>query len=300
MILPIGLAKELGGVNSLGVCYKISLQIHCYDPVTLRCYEISSKQYFSYEEDIVVIPFRGQETKFMIQDIQEDKHKASMINTTFSNISKRFAHVEVLKENDGSTYCCTTHLGHILKHGDSVLGYEVSSINCTEDLQSLKNQRSLPDVILIRKHYDEKYRKRRIWKLQRQDIEENDMGGKRKKYETKKAMDQEEFEAEIEQNKEYRKNMNQYRDEEAIKAREARKKKSDERKGKEQAGQIKDEKEGDDADWETDSEDYELENPEMVQLGDQLQGQNLDEKNEDDQDREVEDLLADMDNIRVK
>ena len=51
IILPIGLAKELGGVNSLGVCYKISLQIHCYDPVTLRCYEISNKQYFSYEED---------------------------------------------------------------------------------------------------------------------------------------------------------------------------------------------------------------------------------------------------------
>jgi len=51
IILPIGLAKELGGVNSLGVCYKVSLQIHCYDPVTLRCYEISSRQYFSYEED---------------------------------------------------------------------------------------------------------------------------------------------------------------------------------------------------------------------------------------------------------
>jgi len=167
VILPSGLAKELGGVNPLGVCYKISLVIHCYDPVTLRCYDISAKQYWNYEEDIVVVPFRGQETKFIVQDIEEDQKKASMINTTFSNIANRFAHVEVMKEKDNETYCCQTHLGHILKHGDSVLGYEIGSINCTEDLQSLKGQKSLPDVILIRKQYDEKHKKKKIWKLKR-------------------------------------------------------------------------------------------------------------------------------------
>jgi len=162
--LPRGLAKELGGVNPLGVCLRISLVIHCYDPVTLRCYEISSKQYFAYEEDLVIIPFRGQETKFMVQDIQEDKQKASMINTTFSNIQNKFAYVEVMKESDGTTYCTQTHLGNILKHGDSAVGYDIKSINCAEDLEMLPGQKSLPDVILVRKHYDEKYRKRKIWK----------------------------------------------------------------------------------------------------------------------------------------
>merc|ERR1711881_346496 len=74
---------------------------------------------------------------------------------------------EVMKEKDNQTYCCQTHLGHILKHGDSVVGYEIGSINCTEDLQSLKGQESLPDVILIRKQYDEKHKKKKIWKLKR-------------------------------------------------------------------------------------------------------------------------------------
>lgn len=299
IILPLGLAKELGGVNSLGVCYKVSQQIHCYDPVTLRCYEISSKQYFSYEEDLVIVPFRGQETKFMIQDIQEDKHKASMINTTFSNIKNRFAHVEVMKECDGTTYCCHTHLGHILKHGDVAVGFDIRSINCTEDLESLKNQKSLPDVILVRKHYDEKYRKKKIWKQNRLDIEENEFGGKRKKYETKKKVDQEEFEMEIEQNKEYRKNINLYRDEEAIKLREIKKRKKETQKNKvvedDERDMIKDEDE-----WETDSEDYEKENPEMVQIEDLLAGLNLDEKNDEDLDKDVEDLLADMDNFKMK
>jgi len=100
----------------------------------------------------------------MVQDIQEDKQKASMINTTFSNIQNKFAYVEVMKESDGTTYCTQTHLGNILKHGDSAVGYDIKSINCAEDLEMLPGQKSLPDVILIRKHYDEKYRKRKIWK----------------------------------------------------------------------------------------------------------------------------------------
>jgi nonsense-mediated mRNA decay protein 3 len=95
VILPKPLAKELGGVNALGVCYRVGLVIHCYDPVTLRLYEINSKQYWCYHQDLIVVPFRGQETEFMITDIQEDHAKASMLNTTFSNIQTRFARVDV-------------------------------------------------------------------------------------------------------------------------------------------------------------------------------------------------------------
>jgi len=104
---------------------------------------------------------------------------------------------------------------------------------------------------------------------------------------------------EIEQNKEYRKNINLYRDEEAIKLRELKKRKKETQKNKviqdDERDKIKDEDE-----WETDSEDYENENPEMVQLEDLLAGLNLDEKNEEDLDKDVEDLLADMDNFKMK
>lgn len=109
----------------------------------------------------------------------------------------------------------------------------------------------------------------------------------------------EEFEMEIEQNKEYRKNINLYRDEDAIKLREIKNRKKETRKNKvvedDQRDKIKDEDE-----WETDSEDYEKENPEMVQIEDLLAGLNLDEKNEEDLDKDVEDLLADMDNFKMK
>jgi hypothetical protein len=63
----------------------------------------------------------------------------------------------------------------------------------------------------MRKKYDEKFRKKRIWKLKRLDIEENDQGGNRKKYDAKRKLDEEEFEEEIEQSKMLRKHINLYR-----------------------------------------------------------------------------------------
>lgn len=228
-----------------------------------------------------------------------------MINTTFSNIANRFAYVEVLKEKDNEVYCCQTHLGHILKHGDSVVGYEVRSINCTEDLQNLKGQKSLPDVILIRKQYDEKHKKKKIWKLKRQDVEENDFGGKRKKYEATRKMDLEEFEDEIEQDKGLRKHINLYRDEDAIKARDARRQQKLDKKAKE--GDITEEKkekepikEQEDEDWETDSEDYAENNKEMVHLEELFQDMGLVEKDDEALDQDIDCMQSDMEKIKIK
>ena len=102
-------------------------------------------------------------------------------------------------------------MGHILKHGDTVLGFDLKSVNCTEDLENLPHQKQLPDCILMRKKYDEKFQKKKIWKLKRLDIEENDQGGNRKKYDARRKQDEEEFEEEIEQNKGLRKHINLYR-----------------------------------------------------------------------------------------
>lgn len=104
---------------------------------------------------------------------------------------------------------------------------------------------------------------------------------------------------EIEQNKEYRKNINLYRDEEAIKLREIKKKKKEAKAKDEEKGKMKEE--GDDEDeWETDSEDFEKENPEMVQLEDLLEGLHLDEKNDEDLDNDIDNLLADMDKVKMR
>lgn len=301
IILPAALAKELGGVNALGICYKITTVVHCYDPVTLRCYELKGKQYFTYEDDLMVIPFRGQETKFMIQDIQEDHAKASMINTTFANIRDKFAYCEVLRESDGQVFCSTTHLGNILKHGDSVLGFDINTINAHEDLKMIKHQKSLPDVILIRKHYPE--RKNKIWKLKRLQIDEGDGMAIKKKQEKRRVMDLEEFQEEIEQHKDMRKNINLYRNEEVIKAKLTKQQRKEERMSKLTAVKKLEEKKEEEVvaeeEWVTDSEEGWEDNKEMVRLEELMADMKLNE-DENGNEKAIDDLLRDMENVKVK
>lgn len=51
VLIPKKLIKELGGVNSLGLCYKITTKIHMFDPNTMKKYYLNSHQYFNYEND---------------------------------------------------------------------------------------------------------------------------------------------------------------------------------------------------------------------------------------------------------
>lgn len=73
-----------------------------------------------------------------------------------------------------------THLGHILKHGDEAVGYDLRGLNSNVDVEGLEGQQYLPDFIFIRKFYP---KRQRIWKLNRMEIEgkeEKDTKGKKK------------------------------------------------------------------------------------------------------------------------
>lgn len=216
IILPKKLTKEFGGVNNLGICYKITKKIHLFDPVTMKKYRMNANQYFNYESEITVIPFKSNESNFYITNIYQDpKSQKFNLSTTLSKIETRFAHVEVRRESDHQAMCGTTHLGHILKHGDCAKGYDIKALVCGGDLENLDNQKYLPEVVLIRKYYPEV--KKRIWKLKRMDIEKEEL----KKKEAEKEMEKEKkemnaFIEEIEQDKFMRSKFNLYRDEEGI------------------------------------------------------------------------------------
>lgn len=67
-----------------------------------------------------------------------------------------------------TTFECVTHLGNLLKPGDTAAGYDIA---CTvfndDDLKAMKNVQ-MPDVILVKKTYAKKHRsKRRKFKLQK-------------------------------------------------------------------------------------------------------------------------------------
>lgn len=60
-----------------------------------------------------------------------------------------------------------THIGHLLKVGDSVMGYHLIDANVNNaEFDKLKSEK-IPDVIVVKKHYGDKSSRKRMrnWKL---------------------------------------------------------------------------------------------------------------------------------------
>ena len=213
VLLPKALCKEFGGVNSLAICYKVGTKVFLYDPISLRKYEMNVHQYFNYESQIGIIPFKNNETEFMVTDIYQDKDKTFDVNATFADIQARFAHVDLVRLSDMQPFTCTTHLGHILKHGDTAIGYDIGSLNANQELTHLDKQKFLPDVILIRKTYPQKVKQNRIWKVKRMKMDEESVVEEKKgkkNQEDNVNKDMEDFMDEIEQDKYLRAKINLY------------------------------------------------------------------------------------------
>ncbi len=91
--------------------------------------------------------------------------------------------MEIAREADlgvnDERYTASTHLGRILKTGDTVLGYHLSSqANLNAEELGLKGD--LPDVILVRKVYEKRgKRKWTLKNLEKEECEENVTGGGR-------------------------------------------------------------------------------------------------------------------------
>lgn len=69
-----------------------------------------------------------------------------------------------------------THLGHLLKPGDSVMGFNLTTANINDtNFEKLeeKAKGNIPDVILVKKLYGDKLarNRKRQWKLRRLEVE---------------------------------------------------------------------------------------------------------------------------------
>ncbi|KAM6546776.1 hypothetical protein CsatB_027512 [Cannabis sativa] len=104
-----------------------------------------------------------------------------------------------------------THIGHLLKPGDKALGYDLYGANCNDiELDNYKNL-VIPDVILVKKSYEEKRLRKcgkaRLWKLKALNMEiENDKRGE----EEKMKSEYEQFLDDLEENPDMRFNVSLY------------------------------------------------------------------------------------------
>lgn len=208
--LPKKLTHQLGSINPISVVYKVSSGIHIVDVSSGQVAEVSSNIYWRHPFNSICNPKQLKE--YIVINIEpiKDEDKKKFPGQGYVSHKFAIADVWVVKAEDlgldQAEIHTRTHLGGILKPGDSVLGYSLSENNINDVHFENLDSDSIPDVVLIKKFYgyDKAARRRqRMWKLKHlaQDVDMNSDNN-----------DYNEFLEELEEDPELRSNINIYRD----------------------------------------------------------------------------------------
>ena len=192
--LPSKIAKSLGNINQIVICHKITSSLHFVDPFSGKFVELNSAAF--WRNPFTSFCNAKQLVEFTVLDTEKNHETAK---SKFCQ-----ADVYLMRNNDmtGSDthFHCRTHLGHVLSAGDTVSGFDFSAANLNDSNIELMHKDNIPDVVLLKKVYDDKEirRKKRNWKLKELPLERNN--------------DYDEFLDDLEEDKEFRTGINIYKD----------------------------------------------------------------------------------------
>ncbi|XP_050312977.1 60S ribosomal export protein NMD3 [Anthonomus grandis grandis] len=207
--LPKKLTRSLGGISPICLVYRVTNAIHLIDPSTGQICELGSTAYYRTPFGAICNP--KQLVEYVVMDIEPIMDKDKKQFPGQGTISSRHVLADVwlvraseLGINENTTHA-RTHLGHVLKPGDSVLGYNIQDSNVNDATFENLDRASIPDVVLVKKHFGDRASKKRqrIWKLKRMAQEETgSIDGK----------DFNEFMDDLEEDPELRRNVNIFKD----------------------------------------------------------------------------------------
>ena len=200
--LPIKLAKQVGNIFPLTICYRVGTSINLLDPTTLQTADVSTPIY--WRSPFTSLADVQELVEFVVMDIDPtgpEKGKFVLAEATVARTSD-------LGVND-KTYYTRTHLGGLLHPGDSVMGYHLTGTNFNSPQfealeQSTSHASAIPDVMLVKKVYvRRKKTKARNWRLKRMNKEDGEMLPKKQDQE-KMERDFEMFMRDVEEDAELR------------------------------------------------------------------------------------------------
>lgn len=209
--LPVSLARSLGNIGQICVCHRVTNSIYLIDPATLQTTDISSQVYWRQPFEAIGSLKQMTEYTVMNAEIILDKERRTFIGQGPLSQKHVLSDVWVVRSSElGMTedlIHTRTHLGHLLKPGDLVLGLELSTINVNNPDFNKMNKENVPDVILVKKIYEDRssrHRKRK-WKLKHLQIDaESETNSVERDYN--------DFLEDLEEDPVYRQNVNIYKD----------------------------------------------------------------------------------------
>ncbi|XP_074656149.1 60S ribosomal export protein NMD3-like [Tubulanus polymorphus] len=209
--LPAKLAQQLGNLGRIAVCNRVTQTIHLIDPNTCQIAEVNSNVFWRSPFTVICGPKQLVEYLVMQVDIIGDKHLASGHGR--ESVKHVLADVYVVKASEVGVEepkHCRTHLGHLLLAGDSVLGFDLSNANVNDANLDKMKQEQIPDVVLIKKVYGDNTRRmrRRRWKLKHLNRDIDDGSSIQRDYN--------DFLNDLEEDVDYRQNVDIYLDREKV------------------------------------------------------------------------------------
>jgi len=169
--LPPRTAQVLSNIGQLVLCHKVAGNtVHLLDPTTLRTTDVPTTIY--WRQPFGALAAIPDMIEFVVLDIE------------FTGRTKgkwALADIEVARSSDiednNDTYWVKSHLGGILHPGDTAMGYFLanSNLNNSEYEGMLKTIHNLPDVVLVKKVFPERQKRKPGKKMRMLDKEVSEM-----------------------------------------------------------------------------------------------------------------------------
>merc|ERR1712117_24230 len=168
--LPKKLAQSLGNLSQLCICIHVTNLITLIDPFTLHVGELPANVY--WREPFTAICTPNQLSEFVIIDVE----LIEMGVGTGGIVSSKhmLADVYMSRPNEiGVSHVHTrTHIGHLLKPGDSVLAFDFRYSNVNHAVLENMDASKIPDAIIVKKIYPDRVKRNRErnWRLKKLGI----------------------------------------------------------------------------------------------------------------------------------
>eukprot|EP00735_Rhodelphis_limneticus_P002388 TRINITY_DN1323_c0_g1::TRINITY_DN1323_c0_g1_i1::g.20034::m.20034 TRINITY_DN1323_c0_g1::TRINITY_DN1323_c0_g1_i1::g.20034 ORF type:complete len:546 (-),score=158.05,sp/Q55BF2/NMD3_DICDI/47.77/2e-161,NMD3/PF04981.8/1.6e-68 TRINITY_DN1323_c0_g1_i1:55-1626(-) len=209
--LPPSLTKQRSMLGSpFALCSRVTDALHLVNPNSGVSCMLQTDDYFRTSSTrFDPLCSTSHLLEFTVLDVEDTRERVGK----FRMVDVQVARTRDLGVND-QIYYVRSHLGNIINPGDTVLGYDLTTLVFNE--MGLANvKQALPEIVLVKKSYPANRKKSRYWKLQRLEME-TDMGNMNaKKAEALREQEEqhfEDFQNDLEADKDYRQHIKIYRD----------------------------------------------------------------------------------------
>lgn len=163
--LPLPLARQLGNIGQICIVDRVTQVIHLLNPSTKKISELRSEVFWKYpfralcnpnelaEYIVMNIEIVGADQSIKMKAVSKKEASVARHQGVGSN-KHALADVWVVRANEmgmGEEIHCRSHLGYLLKPGDSVLGFDVRNSNVNDPNLEQMNSDLVPDVVLVKK-----------------------------------------------------------------------------------------------------------------------------------------------------